>query len=42
MKEKISVPLAVKISGISKAYGSNRVLENFDMNVPKGAVYGFL
>lgn len=42
MKKTETAPLAVKITGLSKSYGSNRVLENLDVNVPKGAVYGFL
>ena len=36
------MPLSLKISKLSKSFGSHHVLKNINVNVPKQAVYGFL
>ena len=33
---------AIEVSGLEKRFGDNVVVTDFDMTVPKGAVYGFL
>ena len=33
---------AIVVSGLTKLYGGKTVVDNFDMSVPKGAIYGFL
>jgi ABC-2 type transport system ATP-binding protein len=35
-------PLAVRASGLVKAYGRRRALDGLDLEVPQGVVYGFL
>ncbi|MCF8474403.1 MAG: ABC transporter ATP-binding protein [Emcibacter sp.] len=34
--------LVIDVRGLTKIYGDKRVVDNFDLAVPKGAVYGFL
>ena len=36
------VEIAIDARGITKVYGKNTVVDNFDIRVPKGAIYGFL
>ena len=38
----MSVELAISVKGLTKIYGGRKVVDNFDMEVPKGAIYGFL
>jgi ABC-2 type transport system ATP-binding protein len=33
---------AVSVKGLTKIYGGKKVVDEFDMEVPKGAIYGFL
>jgi len=33
---------AIDVCGLTKIYGHKKVVDDFDLNVPKGAVYGFL
>jgi ABC-2 type transport system ATP-binding protein len=34
--------LAISVRGITKRFGTRTVVDNLDMDVPKGAIYGFL
>jgi len=34
--------IAIDAKGITKTYGKNTVVDNFDIRVPKGSIYGFL
>ena len=34
--------LAISVRGLSKRFGTRTVVDHFDMDVPKGAIYGFL
>ena len=34
--------LAISVRGLTKVFGGRRVVDGFDMDVPKGAIYGFL
>ena len=34
--------LAISVRGLTKVFGGRRVVDDFDMDVPKGAIYGFL
>lgn len=34
--------LAISVRGLTKSFGGRKVVDNFDMDVPKGAIYGFL
>lgn len=33
---------AIAVKGLTKVFGDRTVVDNFDMEVPKGAIYGFL
>ncbi len=33
---------AISVRGLTKAFSGRRVVDNFDMQVPRGAIYGFL
>ena len=33
---------AISVRGLTKIFGSRTVVDHFDMDVPKGAIYGFL
>jgi len=35
-------PTAITVSGLTKIFGERTVVDHFDMEVPKGAIYGFL
>ena len=35
-------PLAIQVSGLTKRFGKRTVVDGFDMEVPAGAIYGFL
>ncbi|AML50487.1 ABC transporter ATP-binding protein [Falsihalocynthiibacter arcticus] len=35
-------PFAISVTGLTKVFGGRRVVDSFDMEVPKGAIYGFL
>ncbi len=35
-------PALIDVHGLTKRYGSRTVVDNFDMQVPKGRIYGFL
>lgn len=35
-------PLAISVRGLTKVFGSRTVVDDFDLDVPKGAIYGFL
>lgn len=32
----------IEVTGLTKSFGSKRVVDDFDITVPKGAIYGFL
>ncbi|MBV1867486.1 MAG: ATP-binding cassette domain-containing protein, partial [Marinosulfonomonas sp.] len=34
--------LAISVRGLTKIFGDRKVVDDFDMEVPKGAIYGFL
>jgi len=34
--------IVIDVRGLTKIYGNRKVVDNFDLKVPKGAVYGFL
>jgi ABC-2 type transport system ATP-binding protein len=34
--------LAISVRGLTKVFGGRKVVDGFDMDVPKGAIYGFL
>ncbi|PTE20685.1 multidrug ABC transporter ATP-binding protein [Cereibacter changlensis JA139] len=34
--------LAISVRGLTKVFNGRRVVDDFDMDVPKGAIYGFL
>lgn len=34
--------LAISVRGLTKEFGGRKVVDGFDMEVPKGAIYGFL
>jgi ABC-2 type transport system ATP-binding protein len=38
----VAVDLAISVRGLTKIFGGRRVVDAFDMDVPKGAIYGFL
>ena len=33
---------AISVTGLTKSFGGRKVVDDFDMEVPKGAIYGFL
>lgn len=35
-------PLAIDVRGLTKKFGDKTVVDNFDVQVPKGQIYGFL
>lgn len=35
-------PLVIDVHGLTKNFGPKRVVDHFDIQVPKGAIYGFL
>ena len=34
--------MAISVRGLTKVFGDRKVVDDFDMEVPKGAIYGFL
>lgn len=38
----MTVALAISVKGLTKVFGDRTVVDHFDMEVPKGAIYGFL
>ncbi|MCB1337716.1 MAG: ABC transporter ATP-binding protein [Maritimibacter sp.] len=34
--------IAISVRGLTKVFGKKRVVDDFDMDVPRGAIYGFL
>lgn len=38
----MTAPLAISVEGLTKRFGDKTVVDGFDMEVPKGAIYGFL
>ncbi len=38
----MAVDFAISVRGLTKIFGGRRVVDAFDMDVPKGAIYGFL
>ena len=38
----MALDLAISVRGLTKAFGGRKVVDGFDMDVPKGAIYGFL
>ncbi len=34
--------LVIDVRGLTKSYGGRKVVDNFDLSVPRGAIYGFL
>lgn len=38
----MSEPLVIDVHGLTKNFGSKRVVDHFDIQVPRGAIYGFL
>jgi len=38
----VSEPLVIDVHGLTKNFGPKRVVDHFDIQVPKGAIYGFL
>jgi ABC-2 type transport system ATP-binding protein len=38
----MSEPLVIDVHGLTKNFGPKRVVDHFDIQVPKGAIYGFL
>lgn len=38
----MSAPLAIDVQGLTKIYGGKRVVDGVSLQVPRGAIYGFL
>ncbi len=38
----MALDLAISVRGLTKEFGGRRVVDAFDMDVPRGAIYGFL
>lgn len=38
----MSEPLVIDVRGLTKRFGERTVVDNFDLQVPRGAIYGFL
>ena len=39
---KATAPPVIDVKGLTKVYGTRKVVDDFDLRVPRGAVYGFL
>jgi ABC-2 type transport system ATP-binding protein len=37
-----AAPLVIDVAGLTKTFGERKVVDNFDIKVPRGAIYGFL
>ncbi len=35
-------PFAISVKGLTKSFGNHVVVDHFDLNVPRGSIYGFL
>ncbi|UUZ71482.1 ABC transporter ATP-binding protein [Polaromonas sp. P1(28)-8] len=42
MSAEVDPPPLIDVRGLTKRYGNRVVVDNFDMRVPKGRIYGFL
>jgi ABC-2 type transport system ATP-binding protein len=42
MSDGQAAPPVIAVTGLTKNFGEKRVVDNFDITVPKGAIYGFL
>ena len=40
--DRVSEPLVIDVTGLTKRFGERTVVDHFDIRVPKGAIYGFL
>ncbi|PHR60602.1 MAG: multidrug ABC transporter ATP-binding protein [Robiginitomaculum sp.] len=40
--ENLSEPAVIEVTGLTKIYGTKTVVDQFDLTVPKGSIYGFL
>ncbi|MFT3728381.1 MAG: ABC transporter ATP-binding protein [Terricaulis sp.] len=38
----MSDDIVIDVHGLTKSYGGRKVVDNFDLQVPRGAIYGFL
>jgi len=38
----MSDDIVIDVRGLTKSYGGRKVVDNFDLQVPRGAIYGFL
>lgn len=38
----MSEELVIDVTGLTKSFGPRKVVDNFDLKVPRGAIYGFL
>ncbi|HRK64595.1 MAG TPA: ABC transporter ATP-binding protein [Terricaulis sp.] len=38
----MSEELVIDVTGLTKSFGERKVVDNFDLKVPRGAIYGFL
>ncbi|MEQ1617788.1 MAG: ABC transporter ATP-binding protein [Terricaulis sp.] len=38
----MSEQLVIDVAGLTKSFGRRKVVDNFDLQVPRGAIYGFL
>ena len=38
----MSEALVIDVAGLTKSFGGRKVVDNFDLQVPRGAIYGFL
>ncbi|HRO04709.1 MAG TPA: ABC transporter ATP-binding protein [Terricaulis sp.] len=38
----MSEELVIDVAGLTKSFGARKVVDNFDLKVPRGAIYGFL
>jgi ABC-2 type transport system ATP-binding protein len=37
-----AAPLVIDVTGLTKTFGERKVVDSFDIKVPRGAIYGFL
>ena len=37
-----AAPLVIDVTGLTKTFGERKVVDQFDIKVPRGAIYGFL
>ena len=42
MSSAAAAPLVIDVVGLTKSFGEKRVVDHFDIKVPRGAIYGFL